>query len=275
MVIVYDEGFDSEDSDEDGDERVIPLSGGGIPPLAKPSRNRDGKQRVNAVRNVKPGTVAGTKIGDVQKEVIGVVNATIRKFSAPNENKLWKLQTIKHMYKYIKDQYDKCAKLVDKTGGGDTESLTMEDAIADITLYYPGLLLIFGAQLTRNHPPSRDASVHGQALFTLDEPDLEKQVPGAVSFAFSRSKANLNNKDHLFEASVINIMSEFTDAIKNNKASTANGSVGDIVERERAAFDLERQALDRMRQTLENEKAALDKDREGLSNEKAAWEKKW
>ncbi|KAG0272513.1 hypothetical protein BGZ95_011735 [Linnemannia exigua] len=238
--IADNDGIDSQDSDEDGDEDVMPLSGGKIPLHVRPGRNRDGKQRVvkgfrakpdNAVRYIKPGTVAGTKIGYVQKEVIGVVNAAIKKLPAPYQDKLWKIQTIKDKYKYIK-----------RTSTRSASNLWARLAVGILS---PSL---WKKQSPKSPPTTRSYSLSS----ARSSPETTRLVAIHQSMVklclllmswTSRVKflKNPNNKDQLFETSVINIMSEFSDTIKSNKASASSGSSS-----KRAAFDLEQQALEWM-----------------------------
>ncbi|KAG0260628.1 hypothetical protein BGZ95_004389, partial [Linnemannia exigua] len=134
----------------------------------------------NARRIIKPGTTAGTKLADVQREVASIVNAAMDELSPSSSGKKrtrWTAQTVKDKFRYIKDQYDKCANLMNSTGNGDTETSTLTAAVNDITPYFDELLMIFGSQLTRNHPPVRDSVAPSKATFIMDEPDLEERAP--------------------------------------------------------------------------------------------------
>ncbi|KAF9536185.1 hypothetical protein EC957_012226 [Mortierella hygrophila] len=183
---------------------------------------------------------------------------------------LWTAKTVKEKFRYIKDQYDKCVKLMKATGNGDTESSTLAEAIYDITPYYHELVAIFGAQLTRNHPPLRDSATPGRATFVLNEPDLEERAP-----------ANPQNEHPLY-TSIKSIVSEFTT--QSSSGATVTGeSLGskemkfhmDFIERERTACERERRALEKekedWRERTQRERdewnARMEREREDLRND--------
>jgi hypothetical protein len=147
----------------------------------------------NARRIIKPGTTAGTKLADVQREVASIVNAAMDELPPSLSGKKstrWTAQTVKEKFRYIRDQYDKCAKLMNSTDNGDTETSTLTKTLNDITPYYDELLMIFGTQLTRNHPPLR-AAAPSKATFIMDEPE---RAPGMfLSVAVIGASLSLSN----------------------------------------------------------------------------------
>ncbi|KAK3836846.1 MAG: hypothetical protein J3R72DRAFT_449912 [Linnemannia gamsii] len=235
----------------------------------------------NARRYIKPGTTAGTKLADVQREVASIVNAAMAELPPPSPpakpRVKWTARTVKEKFRYIKDQYDKCVKLMKATGNGDTESSTLAEAINDITPYYNELVAIFGAQLTRNHPPLRDSATPGRATFVLNEPDLEERAPASVSLSSSRSRLNPQNEHPLY-ASLKSIVSEFTT--QSSASTTVTGESQEtkemkfhmeFIERERAACERERRALEKdkedWRERTQRESARMEREREDLRSD--------
>ncbi|KAF9536555.1 hypothetical protein EC957_010482 [Mortierella hygrophila] len=217
----------------------------------------------NARRYIKPGTTSGTKLADVQREVASIVNAAMAELPPPSPpakpRVLWTARTVKEKFRYIKDQYDKCVKLMKATGNGDTESITLAEAINDITPYYHELVAIFGAQLTRNHPPLRDSANPGRATFVLDEPDLEERAP-----------ANPQNEHPLY-ASIKSIVSEFTSQSSATATVTGESQGSKEMKFHMELFERERAACERERRALEKEKEDLRKEKEDLRKEKEDW----
>ncbi|KAF9543273.1 hypothetical protein EC957_000999 [Mortierella hygrophila] len=212
----------------------------------------------NARRITKPGTTAGTKLADVQREVASIINAAMDEL--PPSSTRWTSQTVKDKFRYIKDQYDKCAKLMNSTGNGDTETSTLTEAVNDITPYYDELLMIFGSQLTRNHPPLRDSAAPSKATFIMDKPDLEERAPGSVSLSSSRSRANPQSK-HPFYASLESVVSEFTK--QNSSGSSADAGptlTGQSQTGKEMTFRVE--LLKREREHVERERLALEQEKQ-------------
>ncbi|KAG0258794.1 hypothetical protein DFQ27_004430 [Actinomortierella ambigua] len=205
----------------------------------------------NAKRYIKPGTTPGTKLIDVQKEVVEVVNAFIASQSEEEQRekklKPWTRETVKAKFRYIKDQYDKCIKVRKKTINNDTDEQTLRDASDDICPYFRELSMIFGAQLARNHPPPRDSS--DQTSFLANEPDLE-------------------------ERDVEKVMAEFTEAIRGDQSAGLDEGrrrleqetkfQRDMIERQWMAIDRERQALDSEKEEWMQRKEEIKLDRKRL-----------
>ncbi|KAG9071673.1 hypothetical protein KI688_005886 [Linnemannia hyalina] len=122
----------------------------------------------NARRYLTPRTT-GTTLVDVQREVASIVNAVMAELlpSTPpiKPRYLWNDTTVRLKFRYIKAQYDKCVKLTKVTGNGGAKSSTLTADINDISPFYHELVAIFGAQLTRNHPPLRDSPTPSRAPF--------------------------------------------------------------------------------------------------------------
>ncbi|KAF9539777.1 hypothetical protein EC957_005071 [Mortierella hygrophila] len=134
----------------------------------------------NARRYLTPRTT-GTKLVALQGKVASIVNAAMAELPPPSPPSkprvLWNDTTARQKFRYIKAKYDKCVKLTKATGNGDAESSILAADINDICPYYHGLVAIFGAQPTTNHPPLRDSATPSRAPFVLEESDLEERAP--------------------------------------------------------------------------------------------------
>lgn len=81
-------------------------------------------------------------LADVQGEVVSIVNTVMAELLPSPPRALWTAKTVKEKFRYIKDQYDKCVKLIKATGNGDNESSTLAATINDLTPYYHELVAI-------------------------------------------------------------------------------------------------------------------------------------
>ncbi|KAG0283160.1 hypothetical protein BGZ96_012468 [Linnemannia gamsii] len=168
----------------------------------------------NARRIIQSGTTAGTKLADVQREVASIVNAAMDELPPSSSAKKitrWTAQTVKDKFRYIKDQFDKCAKLMNSTGNGDTETSTLTETVSDITPYYDELILIFGSQLTRNHPPLRVSAAPGKATFIMDDPNLEERAPDEMKEDIKQGKSDLHTEKARFQEDVVEFRAKNKD----------------------------------------------------------------
>lgn len=121
-------------------------------------------------RRLNPGKTAGNKAADIDQEMANYVNKVCN-FS-PTDQNYWTAKKANKSYGYARTLYDEANTLRTSTGSGDTLRSTLRAEMLALCPKFDDLHRIFSAQLTRNHPPSRDAAPEARAHYNLEMADL-------------------------------------------------------------------------------------------------------
>ncbi|KAF8931268.1 hypothetical protein BGZ47_000158 [Haplosporangium gracile] len=117
-----------------------------------------------------PGKTAGNKAADIDQEMANYVNKVCN-FS-PTDQNYWTAKKANKSYGYARTLYDEANTLRTSTGSGNTSRSTLRGEMLALCPKFDDLHRIFSAQLTRNHPPSRDAAPEARAHYNLEMADL-------------------------------------------------------------------------------------------------------
>ncbi|KAK3841049.1 MAG: hypothetical protein J3R72DRAFT_446420 [Linnemannia gamsii] len=121
-------------------------------------------------RRLNPGKTAGNKAADIDQEMANYVNKVCN-FS-PTDQNYWTAKKANKSYGYARTLYDEANTLRTSTGNGNTERSTLRAEMLALYPKFDDLHRIYSSQLTRNHPPSRDAAPEARAHYNLEIADI-------------------------------------------------------------------------------------------------------
>ncbi|KAG0044379.1 hypothetical protein BGZ89_006076 [Linnemannia elongata] len=207
-------------------------------------------------RRLNPGKTAGNKAADIDQEMANYVNKVCN-FSPSHQN-YWTAKKANKSYGYARTLYDEANTLRTSTGSGNTLRSTLRAEMLALCPMFDDLHRIFSAQLTRNHPPSRDAAPEARAHYNLEMADLVESESDTDSNAGEGSSTKRSAKKRKRAPTGMECMderiSQFRTAIINSENNFAS-MIADERKDHRAAMKEElrehREAMDKEKQQIE------------------------